>query len=91
MVRFAKDMGVTERVRLRNELERGRGIVGEVFEGYTGAYKVEEGIGRVYERGLEELEEDFGMDEMIAGGRHFVDEQLEIEERLQEGGVEFED
>ena len=47
----------TERVRLRNELERGRGVVALAFDEYEGGYKVEEAIGRVYERSLEEMEE----------------------------------
>jgi hypothetical protein len=52
-------MSQTERVRLRNELERGRGVVAMAFDEYEGGYKVEEAIGRVYERSLEEIEEPF--------------------------------
>jgi len=68
-------MSTTERVRLRNELERGRGVVAGAFEEYKGQYNVEDAIGRVYERSLEEMEEPFGIegvgpmgdDELVAG------------------------
>jgi len=77
-------MSQTERVRLRNELERARGIVAEAFEDYSGGYKVEEAIGRVYETSLEEMEEPFGIgvgvDGALAGAEFDIDE-----ERLQEG------
>jgi hypothetical protein len=70
-------MSVTEQVRLRNELERGRVVVVSAFEEYRGNYNVEDAIGRVYERSLEEMEEPFG----VAMGA--VDED-ETEGRLQE-------
>ena len=77
-------MSQTEKVRLRNELERGRGVVAETFEEYKGGYQVEEAIGRVYERSLEEMEEPFGVGgdggERLLGD--FDDE--EEGERLQE-------
>lgn len=65
-------MGQTERVRLRNELERGRYVVARTFEDYNGGYNVEEAIGRVYETSLEEMEEPFGvggMDELFVGAK----------------------
>ena len=68
----------TEKVRLRMELERGRGIVALAFEEYEGGYKIEEAIGRVYEKSLEEMEEPFG----IGGG--FVEDDFDGAERLQE-------
>lgn len=61
-------MSTTERVRLRNELERGRGIVAMTFEEYNGTYKVEEAIGRVYENSLEQMEEPFDLDLSIKSG-----------------------
>jgi hypothetical protein len=76
-------MSQTEKVRLRNELERGRGIVAATFEEYQGKYQVEEAIGRVYERSLEEMEEPFGVgtgDGRLLGD--FEDEEGNI--RLQE-------
>jgi hypothetical protein len=76
------DISQTEKVRLRNELERGRGIVALAFEEYEGEYSVEEAIGRVYEGSLEEMEEPFevgGMDGRLAQ----VDLDVE-DERLQE-------
>ena len=69
----------TEKVRLRMELERGRGVVGLAFDEYEGNYKIEEAIGRVYEKSLEEIEEPFG----ISGG--FVEDDFDGAERLQEG------
>ena len=69
----------TEKVRLRIELERGRGIVALAFEEYEGDYTVEEAIGRVYEKSLEEVEEPFG----INWG--FVADDFDGAERLQEG------
>ena len=57
VVQNLNGMGQTERVRLRSELERGRGVVALAFDEYEGGYKVEEAIGRVYERSLEEMEE----------------------------------
>jgi hypothetical protein len=69
----------TEKVRLRMELERGRGAVALAFEEYEGGYKIEEAIGRVYEKSLEEMEEPFG----ISGG--FVEDDFDGAERLQEG------
>ena len=80
VVRNLNGMSQTERVRLRNELERGRGVVGLAFDEYTGPYKVEEAIGRVYERSLEEMEEPiFSVDDNGLG----IDE-FEGEEKLQE-------
>jgi hypothetical protein len=73
-------MSQTERVRLRNELERGRGIVALAFDEYDGGYKVEEAIGRVYEKSLEEIEEPFGVGEGM-----LIPDDFEVEERLQEG------
>jgi hypothetical protein len=57
----------TEKVRLRNELERGRGVVAGAFEEYKGEYAVEEAIGRVYENSLEEIEEPFEIGRMEGG------------------------
>lgn len=79
-------MSQTERVRLRNELERGRGVVGMAFEEYKGSYKVEEAIGRVYEQSLEEMEEPFGvggMDLRMESG----DFDDDLEDRLQEEDI----
>ena len=76
-------MSQTEKVRLRNELERGRGIVGGTFEEYQGGYQVEEAIGRVYERSLEEMEEPFGVAGETAMVLRDVDDENEAE-RLQE-------
>jgi hypothetical protein len=69
----------TEKVRLRNELERGRGIVAGAFEEYEGDYGVEEVIGRVYERSLEEMEEPFGIRDGVPTGDFDIED-----ERLQE-------
>lgn len=74
------EVSQTERVRLRNELERGRGVVAETFEGYQGGYEVEDVIGRVYERSLEELEEPFGVE---GQGMSLMDE-FDDEDGLQE-------
>jgi Subunit 11 of the general transcription factor TFIIH len=74
----------TERVRLRNELERGRGIVAETFEGYEGVYEVEEVIGRVYERSLEEMEEPFGVQGQPGWGLSLMDVIENEGDRLQE-------
>lgn len=74
------EVSQTERVRLRNELERGRGVVAETFEGYQGGYEVEDVIGRVYERSLEELEEPFGVE---GHGMSLMDE-FDDEDGLQE-------
>jgi hypothetical protein len=82
-------MSQTEKVRLRNELERGRGIVAGTFDDYKGNYKVEEAIGRVYEKSLEEIEEPFGvggMDVRMATGDYDDD----LEEKLQEDHIELE-
>jgi hypothetical protein len=82
-------MSQTEKVRLRNELERGRGIVAGTFEDYKGSYKVEEAIGRVYEKSLEEIEEPFGfggMDVRVATGDYDDD----LEEKLQDDHIELE-
>ena len=80
VVRSLNGMSQTERVRLRNELERGRGVVALAFDEYDGPYKVEEAIGRVYERSLEEMEEPvFGVDVNGFGIDEFVSD-----ERLQE-------
>jgi Subunit 11 of the general transcription factor TFIIH len=57
VVQNLNEMSQTERVRLRSELERGRGVVALAFDEYEGGYKVEEAIGQVYERSLEEMEE----------------------------------
>jgi hypothetical protein len=77
-------MSQTEKVRLRNELERARGIVALTFEEYKGGYEVEEAIGRVYERSLEEIEEPFG-EVGEAPGRVLEDfEYAEEGDRLQE-------
>lgn len=73
-------MSTTERVRLRNELERARGIVAMTFDEYQGTYKVEEAIGRVYEKSLEEMDEPFDLGTSTMGP---VDE-FDEEERLQE-------
>lgn len=75
-------MSQTEKVRLRNELERGRGAVAETFEEYKGGYQVEEAIGRVYERSLEEMEEPFGVGG--SGQRVLEDFDDEEGEKLQE-------
>jgi hypothetical protein len=82
-------MSQTEKVRLRNELERGRGIVAGTFEDYKGSYKIEEAIGRVYEKSLEEIEEPFGVggiDARMATGDHDDD----LEARLQEDDIQME-
>jgi hypothetical protein len=73
-------MSTTERVRLRNELERARGIVAMTFDEYSGTYQVEEAIGRVYEKALEEMDEPFDLGVSTAGPV----EEWEGEERLQE-------
>lgn len=65
-------MSQTERVRLRNELERGRLVVVETFENYKGRYNIEDAIGKVYQRSLEEMEEPFGADTTF--GSHPPDE-----------------
>jgi Subunit 11 of the general transcription factor TFIIH len=72
-------MSQTERVRLRAELERARGLVALAFEDYHGVYDVEDAIGRVYEHSLEEMEEPFGVGTAI----RFTDEDFD-EDRLQE-------
>jgi len=81
VVQSIRDGGVsqTEKVRLRMELERGRGAVAMAFDEYDGNYKIEEAIGRVYEKSLEEMEEPFG----ISGG--FAEDDFDGAERLQEG------
>ena len=80
-------MSMTERVRLRNELERARGIVAMTFEEYRGTYEVQDAIGRVYEKSLEELEEPFDI-----GASWSLTEDLEgEEERLQEDIVDDDD
>jgi hypothetical protein len=61
VVQNLNEMSQTERVRLRSELERGRGVVALAFDEYEGGYKVEKAIGRVYERSLEEMEEPGGI------------------------------
>jgi Subunit 11 of the general transcription factor TFIIH len=76
-------MSQTERIRLRNELERGRGIVAQTFDEYQGTFKVEEAIGRVYERSLEAIEEPFGVDGWVPGNSAWGD--IDDEEMLQEG------
>jgi len=78
------EVSQTERVRLRNELERGRGVVAETFEGYEGTYEVEEVIGRVYERSLEEMEEPFG----VEGQSLSLMDEFDDEDRLQENVVD---
>ena len=80
-------MSQTERVRLRGELERGRGIVAMTFDEYAGDYKVEDAIGRVYERSLEEIEEPFGVS--FPRAEELIDEF--DEERLQEDITEYVD
>lgn len=74
-------MSVTERVRLRNELERGRLVIVQAFEEYKGRYDVEEVLGRVYERSLEEMEEPFGVETRV-----MVDYD-DVEGRLLQEGV----
>ena len=76
-------MSQTERVRLRGELERGRGIVAGTFEDYNGSYSVEEAIGKVYERSLEEMDEPFILGDM-EGGLAGMDSDID-DEKLQEG------
>jgi Subunit 11 of the general transcription factor TFIIH len=81
----ASRMSMTERVRLRGELERGRGVVGMTFEEYHGAFKVEEAIGRVYEKSLEEMEEPFDFDVMIQSGP--VVDEFEDEDGLSDQDI----
>jgi len=84
----AGGMSQTEKVRLRNELERGRGVVGETFEEYEGNYKVEEAIGRVYEKSLEEIEEPFDVgisDGFVGGGDFDLEDERLHEDVLDEG------
>ena len=81
----AAEMSMTERVRLRNELERGRGIVAVTFEEYHGTYKVEEAIGRVYEKSLEEMEEPFDLNVDLNAG---AVNEFEDDDRLQEDILE---
>src|SRR5579862_6910342 len=80
-------MSMTERVRLRNELERGRLVVVQIFDEYKGNYKVEDAIGRVYEKSLEEMEERFGMEgNGMAGDDEFEGRlQEDIMDELEEG------
>ena len=68
-------MSQTERVRLRNELERGRGVVAITFEDYDGIYDVQDAIGRVYERSLQEMEEPFGVGLGTAMGDYLDNEE----------------
>ena len=81
----AAGMSTTERVRLRNELERGRGIVAATFEEYHGTYKVEDAIGRVYEKSLEEMEEPFDLNVDLNAG---AVNEFEDDDRLQEDILE---
>jgi Subunit 11 of the general transcription factor TFIIH len=75
-------MGQTERVRLRSEVERARGVVAKAFEGYSGEYEVEDAIGRVYENSLEELEEPFGVEDMVRSAEQPTPEEAVMEDEL---------
>jgi len=82
----AAEMSMTERVRLRNELERGRGIVAVTFEGYHGTYKVEDAIGRVYEKSLEEIEEPFDLNvDLKAEPLNEVQDEERLQEEILDG------
>jgi len=71
-----REMGQTERVRLRSEVERARGVVAKTFEAYNGEYNVEDAIGRVYEHSLEELEEPFGVESMVTSAQEQEEDEL---------------
>jgi hypothetical protein len=86
VVNNLSETGQTERVRLRSELERGRGIVAMAFDEYSGDYNVEEAIGRVYERSLEEMEEPFEVGPRMDG--MIIDDLEGEEERLQEDVID---
>jgi Subunit 11 of the general transcription factor TFIIH len=77
----SEGMSQTERIRLRNELLRGRIMIVELFDEYKGDYKIEDAIGKVYERSLEEMEEPFSIDTMVGG---FDTDEFEHAERLQQ-------
>lgn len=60
---------------------RGRLVIVQAFEEYKGRYDVEEVLGRVYERSLEEMEEPFGVETRV-----MVDYD-DVEGRLLQEGV----
>jgi hypothetical protein len=77
-----QEMGQTERVRLRSEVERARGVVAKTFEGYNGEYDVEDAIGRVYEHSLEELEGPFGVENIVTSAQEQEQDQIVMEDGL---------